>query len=155
MEQVQSGSTATVGGTLSLVLSLVAVVLVGVAQPAAAAPAVPCAPGVRVCIELSDARAWLLDVGGRVLRGPVAITSGAAGMETPTGRFSVQWKNAHHVSSFGGVPMPWSVFFDRQGRALHGGSLQRQSRGCVHLADADARAFFDALAPGAGIEILP
>jgi lipoprotein-anchoring transpeptidase ErfK/SrfK len=41
--------------------------------------------------------------------------------------------------------MPWSVFFDDNGRAFHGGDPARQSAGCVRMADPDAQAFFNGL----------
>jgi hypothetical protein len=157
MHEARSGTTTVVGGltrVTGVALVLAAAALVGGAGPAEAAPGSPCAPDVRVCVQLSRSQAWLLAPDGVVVRGPVPITAGAPGMETPAGRFSVQWKDADHVSPFGDTPMPWSVFFDRRGRALHGGSLQRESRGCIHLADDDARAFFEALSPGQGIQIL-
>lgn len=146
---------------LALALALVAALApaflvvgaVAASGRANAATATPCAVGMRVCVQLAAARAWLIDAHGAVTRGPVPITAGAPGMTTPTGRFSVQWKDAHHVSPYGA--MPWSVFFDTHGRALHGGSLQRESRGCIHLADADAEAFYRALAPGDRVQILP
>lgn len=143
------------------VLAAVAAVPAVVAQPAVAAVptdgstrSVPCESSADVCVDLSRHRAWLLDH-GRVVDGPVPITSGSRRHPTPTGTFTVQRKERDHVSKeVRGAEMPWSVFFDGQGRALHGGSLSRASAGCVHLDDSDARTFFQALQPGDEVQIV-
>lgn len=106
----------------------------------------PCARTAFACVDLVSQRAWLTDGAGKVLRGPVPISSGKTGQETPTGTFSVLSKDKDHRSQeFDNAPMPYSVFFAAGGIALHGGSVTRQSAGCVHLEPADAQAFFDAL----------
>lgn len=139
---------------------------VALAAPApAAAPAapasgqqisMPCASDVKACVSLSSNQAWLADGKGNVVRGPITVNHGGQGNETPTGRFSVQWKDADHRSGeFNGAPMPWSVFFDGNGRALHGGNPGKQTAGCVRLPDEQAKAFFDALQPGDAVQILP
>ncbi|MCD2193629.1 L,D-transpeptidase [Actinomycetospora endophytica] len=143
---------------MAVVLAVLVVVLLAgggalAPAPAMAAGATPCTTAVRVCVQLGAARAWLIDAHGTVVRGPVPITAGAPGMATPRGRFTVQRKDAHHMSPYGA--MPWSVFFDNRGDALHGGNLHRQSRGCIHLAPADAEAFYNALSVGDRVEILP
>ncbi|MDL5154417.1 L,D-transpeptidase [Actinomycetospora termitidis] len=131
-----------------------------VAQPAVAGPATgpdrstPCAASADVCVDLSRHRAWLLD-DGTVTEGPVPVTTGSRRNPTPTGTFHVQRKDRDHVSKeVRNAAMPWSVFFDDQGRALHGGSLSRASAGCIHLDDEDARTFFDALHPGDEVQIV-
>jgi hypothetical protein len=146
-------------GPVAVLAAAVAVPAV-VAQPAVADAGVgsrssaPCDATADVCVDLGRHRAWLLE-NGRVVEGPVRITSGARGSETPTGTFTVQRKDRDHVSrEVGNAPMPWSVFFDSEGRALHGGSLSRQSAGCVHLDDEDARTFFAALHPGDEVQIV-
>lgn len=124
--------------------------------PAAAGSAMPCSPTVKACARLSSDEAWLSDGRGAVLLGPVRMNHGAEGEETPTGRFTVQWKNKDHVSQeAGGAPMPYSVFFDGHGRAFHGGDPARQSAGCIRLDLENARRFFDALQPNDQVEILP
>ena len=126
--------------------------------PAAAGQAagMPCSNEVKACVRLSSNEAWLADGTGAVVRGPLAVNHGAPGKETPTGRFTVQWKDATHRSGeFNGAPMPWAVFFDGNGRAFHGGNAGKQTAGCVRLADDQAKAFFDALNPGDAVEILP
>lgn len=159
-----SAAGALVGlGTVAAVVPAAPAALAAPAPaPAAAAPAgnapssVPCAAEVKACARLSTNQAWLTDGRGNLLRGPITIDHGAPGNETPTGRFSVQWKDADHRSGeYNGAPMPWSVFFDGNGRAFHGGSPGSQTAGCVRLPDDQAKAFFDALAPGDAVQILP
>lgn len=131
----------------------------GVTAPGApvgdAPSATPCAKTVKACARLSTNEAWVTDGSGTVLRGPVRMTHGGRGQETPVGTFRVLRKDAQHVSQEQpGVPMPYSVFFDDRGRAFHGGSLARESAGCVHLSDADAMFFFDHLAVGDSVQIV-
>lgn len=123
-----------------------------VAAPTATPPP-PCTPSADACVSLSADAAWLMS-DGVVTRGPVPITHGAPGDETPVGTFAVQWKDADHVSGeVPGAQMPYSVFFDLEGRAFHGGSLETDSVGCVHLGPGDDIAFFDALEPGDEVQI--
>ncbi|MCD2191531.1 L,D-transpeptidase [Actinomycetospora soli] len=124
--------------------------------PAGQMASMPCSDQVQACVRLSTNEAWLADGAGNVVRGPIAINHGGPGNETPTGRFSVQWKDADHRSSeYNGAPMPWSVFFDGNGRAFHGGNAGKQTAGCVRLPDEQAKAFFEALNPGDAVQILP
>lgn len=127
------------------------------ASPATAAPAAgptpPCSPSADACVSLAADAAWLMS-DGVVTHGPVPITHGAPGHETPVGTFTVQWKDVDHVSGeVPGAAMPYSVFFDLEGRAFHGGSLETDSVGCVHLGPGDDAAFFDALEPGDEVQI--
>ena len=129
----------------------------GAAAPAAPATTTPtpCVATADACVSLSQDKAWLVR-DGKVLVGPVQTSHGTDAEPTPTGTFTVQWKDADHYSSEGaGGPMPWSVFFDTHGRAFHGGSLTRNSVGCVHLSEQDAKTFYDALQPSDVVQILP
>lgn len=106
----------------------------------------PCTTSADACVDLAAKRAWLIDGAGDVMRGPVPISSGAPGYETPRGTFYVQWKNRDHRSvEFDNAPMPFAVFFADGGIAFHQGSLGSDSHGCVRLGQADAEAFFDFL----------
>lgn len=116
-------------------------------------PVPPCSVTADACVSLSGGAAWLMS-DGAVTRGPVPITHGAPGHETPVGTFTVQWKDVDHVSSeVPGAQMPYSVFFDLEGRAFHGGSLETDSVGCIHLGPGDDQAFFGALEPGDEVQI--
>ena len=129
-------------------------VIVPAAVPVAAvAPAsAPCAATVRACIDLSTRQTWLLSA-GKVVYGPVPITSGRVGYRTPPGTFRVQFKDVDHKSSlFGDAPMPYSVFFNG-GIAFHQGSLSVPSHGCIHLSSAAARTYFSTLKVGDVVQV--
>lgn len=115
----------------------------------------PCRASAKACVSLSTKQAWLQS-NGTTSYGPVPITSGKPGSETPTGVFRVQWKDADHRSSeFNNAPMPNSVFFTNTGVAFHEGSLRAQSNGCVHLSTTAAKRFFDTLNPGDEVQVVP
>jgi lipoprotein-anchoring transpeptidase ErfK/SrfK len=117
-------------------------------------PGVPCDAGSDACVDLSANQAWLL-AGADVVSGPVPITTGRPGWETPPGRFNVQWKDIDHLSAeFDDAPMPYSVFFNG-GIAFHEGSLSDLSHGCVHLSGSAASAFYDGLAVGDVVQVVP
>jgi hypothetical protein len=111
----------------------------------------PCAVTARACVDLTSQKAWLFK-DNAIERGPVDITSGGPGKETPTGNFTVAWKDRNHVNPEL-TPMPYAVFFATGGVAFHGGSLQRQSAGCVHLDLDEAIIFYDSLAIGAAVQV--
>jgi hypothetical protein len=114
----------------------------------------PCTTDADACVSLDGRQAWLID-DGEVVRGPVPISSGAAGgHETPRGEFTVEWKNKDHRSSeFNDAPMPWAVFFAPGGIAFHEGNLGTPSAGCVRLGAADAQAFYEFLEVGDRVEV--
>ncbi|HEV7652197.1 MAG TPA: L,D-transpeptidase [Actinophytocola sp.] len=115
---------------------------------------VPCGAGADACVDLSANQAWLL-AGGKVALGPVPITHGRPGHETPPGSFHVQFKDIDHLShEFDDAPMPYSVFFNG-GIAFHEGSLSALSHGCVHLSNSAAQSFFDGLAVGDVVQVVP
>jgi L,D-transpeptidase-like protein len=135
----------------SLVAAAVLVVLggLGLAGTAQAEDEIvegtPCTEDTRACVDLAAKRAWLIE-DGRVVRGPVPISAGAAGRETPKGDFRVDWKNANHRSAeYDGAPMPFAVFFAEGGIAFHEGRLDSPSAGCVRLGHADAVEFYNFL----------
>lgn len=119
----------------------------------AQAPA-PCGSSAEACIDLSSNQAWLMD-SGTVSYGPVPITSGKLGYETPPGVFKVSYKDRDHRSSlYNNAPMPYSVFFNG-GIAFHAGSLQEQSHGCIHLSSGAAKTFFYDLQPSDVVQVVP
>lgn len=124
--------------------------------PPAPTSATPCAVTAKACVDISEKKAWLTDGAGHLTRGPVPVTTGAPGEDTPQGIFHVMWKDQfHHSREQNGVPMPYSVFFADGGRAFHGGSLERASAGCVHLGDEDAKAFFNYLQVHDEVQVVP
>jgi hypothetical protein len=117
-------------------------------------PTPPCGAEIRACVSLSQNLAWLLR-DGVVEYGPVPITHGRPGEQTPVGKFKVAWKDAVHTSSIYRTPMPHSVFFASGGIAFHEGSLSEPSHGCVHLSPEVAKIFFDALPVRAAVQVSP
>jgi len=91
---------------------------------------------------------------GAVTYGPVPISSGKPGYETPPGVFTVSYKDKDHLSrQFNNAPMPYSVFFNG-GIAFHKGSLDQPSHGCVRLAQTAAKTFFANLQPGDTVQVV-
>ncbi|WP_236790027.1 L,D-transpeptidase [Amycolatopsis sp. GM8] len=122
--------------------------------PPAAQPPVPCAITDGACVDISAKKAWLLS-GGKVVYGPVPITTGRKGYPTPTGTFHVLYKEKMHLSKeFDNAPMPNSVFF-YPGDAFHTGSLSAPSHGCVHLSSAASLKFFSTLSVGDAVQVVP
>jgi lipoprotein-anchoring transpeptidase ErfK/SrfK len=109
---------------------------------------------VDACIDLSANQSWLL-ADGVVSFGPARITHGRPGWETPPGTFHVGWKDIDHKSSeFNDAPMPFSVFFNG-GIAFHQGSLSDESHGCIHLSWEAAEAYYNGLAVGDTVQVVP
>ncbi|MEJ2887752.1 L,D-transpeptidase [Actinomycetospora aeridis] len=162
---------------VTVVLSALAALLVGtgsaVAAPAPAAPAqvavpapvaapapavaltagTPCAATADACVDLSSQRAWLTDGEGNVTYGPVGALGGTRKYPTPTGTFSVDYKDADHVSNLYDADMPYSVFF-APAIAFHTGSLSERSHGCIHLGKTASKRFFSNLAPGDTVQVV-
>jgi len=113
----------------------------------------PCTDEVRACVDLGAKKAWLIE-DGKVVRGPVPISPGAPGHETPKGAFSVEWKDTNHKSvEYDGAPMPFAVFFAEGGIAFHEGKLDGRSHGCVRLRHEDAVEFYNFLEVGDAVEV--
>jgi hypothetical protein len=120
----------------------------------------PCSVSARSCVDLESQHAWLID-GGKVVRGPVKISSGGAGTETPLGHsLRVYRKEREHKSgefrlaNGQPAPMPWTVFFADGGVAFHAGDPARASAGCIHLPLADAKAWFEFLQVGDQVQVV-
>ncbi|MFR9803331.1 L,D-transpeptidase [Pseudonocardia sp. RS010] len=133
------------------------------AQRAHAEPLVegtPCSISTKACVDLESQQAWLIQ-DGKVVRGPVRISSGGQGQETPVGHsLRVYRKEKDHLSQESRLPdgdpapMPWSVFFEDGGIAFHSGSPDRASAGCIHLEPADAEAWFTYLQIGDMVQVV-
>jgi hypothetical protein len=130
---------------------------------AMAAPLVagtPCTITARACVDLDSQRAWLFS-DGAIVRGPVKVATGGNGKPTPIGHsLRVYNKDAKHKSQESKLPngqpapMPWSVFFADGGIAFHSGSPSRSSSGCIHLNDADAKAWYNYMAIGDQVQVV-
>lgn len=113
----------------------------------------PCTNAARACVDVDGRQAWLIE-DGNVIRGPVPVSTGGEGRETPRGDFRVEWKHRDHRSAeFDGAPMPFAVFFAEGGIAFHEGNLHTDSAGCVRMAFADAEAWFGFLQVGDGVQV--
>lgn len=118
------------------------------AQRAASTDNTPCPASARVCVDIDGKRTWLQQ-GGDTSYGPVSMSPGKAGQDTPRGNFTVQYKVKDEISrEFDNAPMPYAVYFTNNGHAFHQGTLDTQSAGCVRLNAQDAITYFDALNPG-------
>ncbi|ANY09610.1 L,D-transpeptidase [Pseudonocardia sp. HH130630-07] len=116
-------------------------------------PGTPCSEAAQACVDLASDQAWIIE-NGAVTYGPVDISHGGQGTETPTGDFAVYDKDADHYSAeFDGAPMPWSVFFAPGGIAFHEGDRNSTSAGCVKLRSHDATVFFGKLDQNARVEV--
>jgi hypothetical protein len=128
------------------------------ADDAATPAGPPCGASARACVDLDGHQAWLMQ-NGQVIRGPVPISSGGDGAETPPGTFHVISKDKDHKSNEfmmpngQPAPMPWSVFFEWGGIAFHSGDPQKASAGCIHLNPADAQAWFNNLRVGDEVQV--
>ncbi|WP_328605098.1 L,D-transpeptidase [Amycolatopsis sp. NBC_00345] len=128
-------------------------------KPAASTANVPCAKaaaasGTSACVDLSAHRAWLLE-DGNVVYGPVSMLPGQKANPTPAGTFHVLSKEKMHYSrEFDNAKMPNSVFF-YPGDAFHTGSLKAYSHGCVHLSATSSLKFFNTLAVGDVVQVVP
>lgn len=102
-------------------------------------------PSLIATIDLST-QAMRVTANGRLV-GNWAISSGASGFETPTGRFRPSWTSKMHYSrKYNNAPMPYSVFFNG-GIATHGTTATGRlgapaSHGCIRLRTDNARKFY-------------
>jgi len=77
------------------------------------------------------------------------VSTGRAGMSTPSGTFTPFRMSLNHVShEYNAAPMPHSIFFTRTGDAIHGTFEEKWignavSHGCVRLSPAHAAILWD------------
>ena len=120
----------------------------------------PCSISARACVDLESQQSWLI-ADGKVVKGPVKISSGGPGHETPVGHsLRVYRKEKDHrsgefrLANGEPAPMPWAVFFADGGIAFHAGDPTRPSSGCVRMTPADAQAWFEALQIGDQVQVV-
>ncbi len=101
---------------------------------------------VSVREEDSDGRFYAVDRDGTAwLSG--GISSGEEVGFTPSGKWKVLWKKRYYTSKRypeedGSNNMNYSIFFTRWGHALHKGSVDYTSHGCIHVDHADIQLLF-------------
>ena len=104
-----------------------------------------------------DLRTQLISVfrGGHEI-GTAVVVYGAESMESPTGRFPILIKSRDYHSRAYDAPMPYSMFIDNTGVALHGSpmSSRRATHGCVGLPVEFARLLFNAAKIGDEVQIV-
>ena len=95
----------------------------------------------------SDGRFYAVDRDGIVWWTGI-ITSGADDYKTPSGIYTVLRKQRHYMSKKypdddGVNNMDFALFFTNQGHALHMGSVNWMSHGCIHIAPKDIPVLFN------------
>lgn len=102
---------------------------------------------VSVREENSDGRFYAVDSDGTVwLSG--GISSGEEAGFTPSGVWNVLYKKRYYTSTKypepdGSNNMDYSIFFTKWGHALHEGSIDFTSHGCIHVETANIRSLFN------------
>ena len=82
--------------------------------------------------------------------GSAVILYGATDKPTPLGRFAISQKDADHVSSLYGAPMPYMLRLTNDGVSIHGSDVKwgRATHGCVGVPTAFAKKLFAAVKLG-------
>src|ERR1700716_4052421 len=76
------------------------------------------------------------------------VSSGLPSYETPNGSFrAFRMEEDHYSKEFDDAPMPHSIFFTKQGHAIHGTDFESRlgspaSHGCVRLSKANASTLY-------------
>lgn len=116
--------------------------------PAPAPRTSPCPADAKACVDLTNQKSWLQN-NGEIYYGPVQISSGRPGQDTPKGTHYVNRKVKDEISyEFNNAPMPYSVYFTNNGIAFHQDDPYVPSAGCIHLYRADAQRYFNDLQIG-------
>ena len=94
----------------------------------------------------SDGRFYAVDADGTVWWSGI-ITSGKNDFATPSGIYPVLYKKRYHMSSRypsedGINNMDFSIFFTKEGHALHKGSIKWLSHGCIHIDPRDIEVIY-------------
>ena len=95
----------------------------------------------------SDGRFYAVDRDGVVWWSGI-IASGADDYKTPSGIYTVLRKRREYMSKAypeenGVNNMDFAIFFTNQGHALHMGSVNWMSHGCIHIAPKDISVLFN------------
>lgn len=95
----------------------------------------------------ADGLAYAVDRDG-VVWWVADISSGAKGNETPSGIFTIFRKERFYMSEANPNPsgvnnMDFSLWFTHRGHAIHMGSSDYMSHGCIHVGEKGAEAMFN------------
>ena len=102
--------------------------------------------------EDSDGRFYAVDKDGTVwLSG--GISSGEEVKFTPSGKWKALYKKRFYTSKAypeedGSNNMDYSIFFTKWGHAIHKGSINDTSHGCIHVQEHDIRRLYKWARPG-------
>ena len=122
----------------SLILTAVAAALVGASAPASA----------KVLITIDKSAQQMTVAVDGVQRFVWPVSTGRPSYDTPSGRYTAfRMEKDHFSKEWDDAPMPHSIFFTKQGHAIHGSFETRRigspaSHGCVRLAPANAAKLF-------------
>lgn len=111
-----------------------------------AAAALPASGAILIQVDQSTQH-MSVDVDGRHLY-DWRVSTGKPGYDTPGGDFHPNRMDAdHHSQEYDNAPMPYAIFFDLHGHAIHGSydpiGHPAASHGCVRLDPANAAKLFD------------
>ncbi|MEU3645537.1 L,D-transpeptidase [Lentzea sp. NPDC034063] len=134
------------------VLIATVLLILGFAVPAQAQAG--CTVYNGACLEKHSNQAWLV-FNGTTSYGPVPISHGKPGYETPVGTFSVLRKVKNDWSVPYNGPMPNAVYFTTTGIAFHQGDTAVQSHGCIRMSWDASAVFYDNLMVGEQVQVLP
>ena len=134
------------------VLIATVLLILGFAVPAQAQAG--CTVYNGACLEKHTNKAWLV-FNGKTSYGPVTVSHGKPGYETPVGTFSVLRKVKNDWSVPYNGPMPNAVYFTTDGIAFHQGDTAVQSHGCIRMAMDASIVFYDNLMVGEQVQVLP
>jgi len=110
------------------------------------AGALPARADLLIKVDQSTQRMTVDRDGERLYEWPVS--TGKPGYETPRGVFKPNRMEADHYSQeYDNAPMPYAIFFDLKGHAIHGSfdpiGKPAASHGCVRLSPANAATLFE------------
>lgn len=88
-----------------------------------------------------DVEIWLSEGVGRYGDKEFRISGGSPEFPSPTGAFTIQWRSRKWWSKQWDAPMPYAMFF-HNGAALHVGSLNSRSHGCIRVSEDTAAYLF-------------
>lgn len=140
---------------------ITAAMLATAAPGVASAQEATCDVDAKACVSISNQTAWLQDGNGNTTYGPVTVSTGKPGLETPQGRSRVtrQVKDEWSVPYNG--PMPYATYFSAGaeypndiGIAFHQGDPAVKSAGCVRMDWNSAETFFNELKPGDVVHVV-
>ena len=116
----------------------------------------PSAAGMTACVDLTLQTMWVVR-DGAVVFGPTIVRTGAPGLRTPTGAYTVYFRNPREWSDPYLVWLPyWQNFnggigFHETVTYLHNPTLG--SHGCVNLLHADAEALWNVTSIGTTVRV--